>query len=58
MNKGAMRTKLECCGCKYFLPARIGGSAPEGEYFHEECLLGFRVDEGSEKCKSQDYYDE
>ena len=53
-----MYTKLECCGCKYFLPARIGGSAPEGEYLHEECLLGFRVDEGSEKCKSQDYYDE
>jgi hypothetical protein len=52
-----MKTKRECCGCRYFLPSRIGGSGPEGEWFHEECLLGFRVDEGSEKCKSQEYYE-
>ena len=46
-----MKIKRECFGCRYFERERIGGSAPEGEHLHAECMLGFDVKEGSEDCK-------
>lgn len=46
-----MKVKRECLGCRYFERERIGGSAPEGEHYVAECLLGFNVQEGSEDCK-------
>lgn len=46
-----MKVKRECLGCRYFQRERIGGSAPEGEYYQAECMLGFDVKEGSDACK-------
>jgi hypothetical protein len=48
---GKMKIKKECLGCRYFQRERIGGSAPEGEHYEAECLLGFNVQDGSEDCK-------
>lgn len=48
-----MKIKRECYGCKYFIPQRIGGSAPEGEVYPPECCLGYSV--YSEQCNKQEY---